>query len=383
MANYDVIVAGVGAMGSAAAWQLAQRGQRVLGLERFDVPHAMGSSHGVNRIIRLAYFEHPLYVPLLRRAYELWRSTETAFGEQLLYVTGGIDAGPLGGRVVGGSLAACREHDLPHELLDAREAMRRFPGFRLAPGQVANFQADAGFVMSERAIVAHATMAMAAGAEIRAREALLTWEPTPGGGVRVTTSRGTYEAGRLILSTGAWIGDHAGPLAHLAVPERQVLGWFQPKVPEHFALGAFPVSVVETGSTSCYQFPVFGVPGFKIGLYHHLRETGHADSLSREPTDQDEAMLRAVLRETFPDADGPTLGLRCCMFTNTPDEHFVVDTLPGLPQVVIASPCSGHGFKFASVMGEVLADLAVTGSTRHDISLFRLDRFAAPAGAQA
>lgn len=381
MANYDVIVAGVGAMGSAAAYQLAQRGQRVLGLERFDIPHAMGSSHGTNRIIRLAYFEHPLYVPLLRRAYELWRSTETAFGEQLLYITGGIDAGPLGGRVVGGSLAACREHDLPHELLDAREAMRRFPGFRLAPDQVANFQADAGFVMSERAIVAHVTMAMAAGAEIRAREAILGWEPTAGGGVRVTTSRGTYEAGRLILSTGAWIADHAPALVGLAVPERQVLGWFQPKVPAHFALGAFPVSIVETAEASCYQFPIFGVPGFKIGLYHHLKQTGHADSLSREPTEEDEAALREVLRETFPDADGPLLGLRCCMFTNTPDEHFVVDTLPGLPQVVVASPCSGHGFKFSSVMGEVLADLATSGSTRHDISLFRLDRFAAGAGA--
>ncbi|MGU9979012.1 N-methyl-L-tryptophan oxidase [Phreatobacter sp. HK31-P] len=381
MANYDVIVAGIGAMGSAAAYQLARRGQRVLGLERFDIPHAMGSSHGTNRIIRLAYFEHPLYVPLLRRAYELWRETESAFGEQLLYITGGIDAGPPAGRVVSGSLAACREHDLPHELLDAKEAMRRFPGFRLGADQVANFQADAGFVMSERAIVAHVTMAMAAGAEIRAREAILGWEPTAGGGVRVTTSRGSYEAGRLILSTGAWIGDHAADLASLAAPERQVLGWFQPRVPEHFALGAFPVSIVETGSTSCYQFPVFGVPGFKIGLYHHLNETGHADSLSREPTEQDEAALRAVLRETFPDADGPLLGLRCCMFTNTPDEHFIVDTLPGLPQVVVASPCSGHGFKFAGVMGEVLADLAISGATRHDISLFRLDRFAAGGGA--
>jgi len=381
VANYDVIVAGIGAMGSAAAYQLARRGQRVLGLERYDIPHAMGSSHGVNRIIRLAYFEHPLYVPLLRRAYELWRSTEADFGEQLLHITGGIDAGPPDGRVVSGSLAACREHDLPHDLLDAAEAMRRFPGYRLTAGQVANFQADAGFVMSERAIVAHVTMAMAAGAEIRAREAILGWEPTAGGGVRVTTTRGTYEAGRLILSTGAWIGDHAADLAPLAVPERQVLGWFQPKVPAHFALGAFPVSIVDTGTTSCYQFPVFGVPGFKIGLYHHLRQSGHADGLSREPTEQDETALRAVLRETFPDADGPLLGLRCCLFTNTPDEHFIVDTLPGLPQVVVASPCSGHGFKFASVMGEVLADLAVSGATRHDISLFRLDRFAAGQGA--
>ncbi len=240
MAHYDVIVAGIGAMGSAAAHELARRGQRVLGLERFDIPHAMGSSHGINRIIRLAYFEHPLYVPLLRRAYELWRETETAFGEQLLHITGGLDAGPLDSRVVSGSLAACREHDLPHELMDAAETHRRFPGYRLAADHVANYQADAGFVMSERAIVAHVTMAMAKGAEIRAREPILSWEPTAGGGVRVTTGRATYEAGRLILSTGAWIGDHVPALTRLAVPERQVLGWFQPKVPAHFALGAFP-----------------------------------------------------------------------------------------------------------------------------------------------
>lgn len=380
MAHYDVIVAGIGAMGSAAAYQLARRGRRVLGLERFDIPHAMGSSHGVNRIIRLAYFEHPLYVPLLRRAYELWRETEAAFGEQLLHITGGLDAGPADGRVVAGSLAACREHDLPHELMDARETRRRFPAYRLAEGHVANFQADAGFVMSERAIVAQSTMAMAAGADIRGREALTGWEPTAGGGVRVTTTRATYEAERLILSTGAWIADHAPGLARLAVPERQVLGWFQPRDPAPFALGAFPVSIVETRFGSCYQFPVFHVPGFKIGLYNHRRETGHADTLSREPNARDEAALREVMRDVFPAADGPTLALRCCLFTNTPDEHFVIDTLPGLPQVIVASPCSGHGFKFASVIGEILADLTTSGSSRHEMSLFRLDRFA-PAGA--
>lgn len=375
MPTYDVIVAGVGAMGSAACWQLARRGRRVLGLERFDIPHAMGSSHGVNRIIRLAYFEHPSYVPLLRRAYQLWRETEQLFGEQLLHVTGGLDVGMPDGRLVSGSLAACREHDLDHEMIDARDLMRRFPAYRLPPDYVGNYQPDAGFVMSERALIAQATMAIAAGAEIRAREPIAGWEPTSGGGVRVTTPKGVYEADRLILSTGAWIGDHAPALAGLAVPERQVLGWFQPRQPEHFKLGAFPVSIVQTAETNCYQFPVFGVPGFKIGIFHHRRQSGHADGLSREPDAEDEAALRAVVRDVFPGADGATLALRACMFTNTPDEHFIVDVLPGFPQVVVASPCSGHGFKFASVMGEILADLATRGSTRHDLSLFRLGRF--------
>lgn len=380
MPAFDVIIAGLGAMGSAAALQLARRGVTVLGLERFDIPHAMGSSHGVNRIIRLAYFEHPAYVPLLRRAYELWRATEIDAGEQLLHITGGIDAGRPDGRVVSGSLLACRSHGLAHVVMDAAETARRFPGYRLPEGHVAVFQPDAGFLMSERAIVAHAELAMAAGADLRAREPLLSWEPTGGGGVRVTTPRGCYEAGRLILSTGAWIADHVPVLAGLAVPERQVLGWFRPKVPAHFALGAFPVSIVETDAGTCYQFPVFGVPGFKIGLYNHLREQGHADRLSREPTEPDEQALRAVLRHVFPDADGPVLALRTCLFTNTPDEHFVIDTLPTLPQVLVASPCSGHGFKFASVIGEILADMATDRRPPHDLGLFRLDRLTATGG---
>ncbi len=375
-AAYDVIVAGVGAMGSSACYHLARRGLRVLGLERFDIPHAMGSSHGHNRIIRLAYFEHPSYVPLLRRAFELWRDLEAEAGEQLLYVTGGVDAGPEDGRIVSGSLASCREHDLPHELVSAAELRRRHPGWQLPADHVAVLQPDAGFVASERAIVAHAGLAMAAGAEIHAREALVDWEPTAGGGVRVQTERGEYEAGRLVLSTGAWIADHVPALAGgRAVPERQVLGWFRTLRPADFALGAFPVGIVDGAPQAVYVFPEWGIPGFKVGVYGHLHEHGRADELSREPNAADEALLRDAVRRFFPGADGPVLSLRTCMFTNTPDEHFVIDTLPDLPQVVVASACSGHGFKFSSVVGELLADLATGREPALDLGLFRLDRF--------
>ncbi len=376
MTTYDVIVAGVGGMGSATCHQLARRGKRVLGLERFDIPHAMGSSHGQNRIIRLAYFEHPSYVPLLRRAYELWREAEDLSGERLLFVTGGIDAGFEDGPVVAGSLASCREHHLPHEVFDAAALARRFPAWRLPASMVAVHQPDAGFVASERAIVVHAGLAMAAGADIRAREPMLGWEVAGNGRVRVTTPRGVHEAERLVLSTGAWMADHVPALAGRAVPERQVLGWFRPRRPEFFRLGACPVGIVKGDGLAAYVFPEWGVPGFKIGVYHHLREEGHADALSREPTAADEEALRAALRAYFPDADGPVLSLRTCLFTNTPDEHFVVDTLPDAPQVVVASPCSGHGFKFASVMGEVLADLATGTRPRLDIGLFSLARAA-------
>ncbi|HEY8382681.1 MAG TPA: N-methyl-L-tryptophan oxidase [Microvirga sp.] len=374
MQTYDVIVAGVGGMGSATCHHLARRGQRVLGLERFDIPHAMGSSHGQNRIIRLAYFEHTAYVPLLRRAYELWRETEALAGERLLFVTGGVDAGPEDGRVVRGCLASCREHGLEHELIDAKELNRRHPGWQLPAHHAAVLQPEAGFVASERAIVAHAQLALDAGADIRAREAILGWEITGAGTVRVRTDRGTYEAARLVLSTGAWIGDHVPELARTAVPERQVLGWFRPKNPAAYRLGQFPVGIVEGEPQAIYVFPEWGIPGFKIGVYNHFREQGHGDALSREPNAADEALLRDAVKTYFRDADGPLLSLRVCLFTNTPDEHFILDTLPGAPQVIVASPCSGHGFKFASVVGEILADMAMDRTSPLDLSLFRLDR---------
>ena len=377
MRHFDTVVIGIGGMGSAALWQLARRGQRVLGLERFDLGHAMGSSHGLNRIIRLAYFEHPDYVPLLRRAYELWRETEALAGEQLLFVTGGLDAGLRDGRIVQGSLAACREHDLAHEFLTGAAVNARFPGYRLPAHYAAVFQPQAGFVASERAIMAHAGLAIAAGAELHAREKVLGIEPGVGR-VTVATDRGRYEAGRVVVSAGAWIADLLPGLRGTAVPERQVLGWFQPLRPALFTPERFPVSNLQTEIGHFYQFPAWGIPGFKIGLYHHRHEQGQADALSREPTPEDEAVLRAGLREFFPDADGPTLRLAACMFTNTPDEHFIVDTLPGHPEVVVASPCSGHGFKFASVMGEVLADLASDGPRRAAPPLFAYDRFTSP-----
>ena len=374
MRHFDTIVVGVGGMGSAALCQLARRGQRVLGIERFDLGHGMGSSHGLNRIIRLAYFEHPDYVPLLRRAYELWREAERLAGEQLLFVTGGLDAGPRDGRVVQGSLAACAAHDLPHELLTAGEIGARFPGYRLPEDYAGVWQPDGGFIASERAILAFASLAVEAGAQIHAREQVLAIEPGAGG-VTVVTDNGRYYAAKVIVSAGAWIADLLPGLKTRAVAERQVLGWFQPRDPSLFTRAAFPVSNLETDIGHFYQFPMWGIPGFKIGLYNHFREQGHADTLSREPNAADEAALRRAIRRFFPEADGPTLRLATCLFTNAPDEHFIIDTLPGHPDVIVASPCSGHGFKFASVIGEILADKAIGMPDRYNLALFRYDRF--------
>ena len=371
---YDVIVVGIGGMGSAACWQLAQRGQRVLGLERFDIPHAMGSSHGVTRIIRLPYHEDPAYVPLLRRAYVLWRELEAATGEELLVITGSLDGGLPDGGVFDRALAAARQHGLPHEALTGAQVNERFPAYNLPHTHRLLFQPEGGFVASERAIVAHVRAAQAAGAEIHARERVLHWSATPGG-VQVTTDRARYDAGRLVLAAGAWMADLDPALAGVAVPERQVLGWFATSRPDLFAPARFPVCNMQTEEGHFYCLPEYALPGFKIGLYHHLNETGHPDTLRREPDAADEAVLRAGAERYFPAGAGATMGLRSCLFTNTPDGHFLVGLHPAHPQVVLASPCSGHGYKFCSVMGEVLADLATAGTTAHDIGFLAPSRY--------
>lgn len=370
---YDVIVIGVGGMGSATAYHLARRKKKVLGIEQFDIPHQLGSSHGVNRIIRLAYAEHPSYVPLLRRAYELWRELENSTGERLLVVTGGLDVGPGDGTLVVGSVRSCREHGIPHELLSAAAVGRRFPGYRLARGMVSVYQADAGFVMAERSVVAHASGALAHGAEIHGREKVLGWK-VGRGGVRVRTDRGSYEAERLVLTAGAWSGGLAGALAPVAKPERQVMLWTQPRRPERFRIGAFPVFNMEAPEGRFYGFPVHGIPGFKIGKYHHREQQVDPDSIDRGCDARDEAVVREGIRRYFPDADGPTLSMATCMFTNTPDEHFILDLHPDSDAVSIAAGFSGHGFKFCSVVGEIMADLATAGRTRWNVDLFRLAR---------
>ncbi len=377
MTSFDVIVAGVGAMGSQACWHLARRGQRVLGLDRHDIPNAMGSSHGVNRIIRLAYFEHPAYVPLLQRAYQLWRELECASAEQILTTTGSLDIGAENSSVLNGSLESCRRHGLEHAYLDAREVMRRYPAFHLPDNFGAVWQPQGGFVASERAVAVAAALALDHGATLRARESVLAFDPLPGGGVTVRTPKGTYEAQRLILAAGSWIGELVPRLSPIAVAERQVLAWFQPKRPEFFRLGALPVSNLKFDDRHIYQFPVWQVPGFKIGLYHHLREQGRPEEVRQEPDDRDEAVLRTAVQRFFPEADGELLAMRTCLFTNTPDGHFILDALPECHDVIVASPCSGHGFKFAPVIGEILADMAMGISPKLDIKLFELGRFGA------
>ncbi|MGH9468987.1 MAG: N-methyl-L-tryptophan oxidase [Terriglobia bacterium] len=374
--KYEVIVAGAGAMGSATLYHLARRGIKALGLERFEIPHTMGSSHGVTRIIRLAYSEHPSYVPLLRRAYELWRDLEKRSGRSLLHITGGIDAGPAGSAVLEGSLESCRIHNLPHEVLSSAELSARFPAYRLPAETMAVYQPDAGFLAPEACIEAHVKLAEANGAEIHTGEPVVDWEVS-GGRVTVRTPKADYEAEQLVIAAGAWVGKLVPSLAGLARPERQVLAWFQPQHPDLFAPARFPVFNLEFDQGRYYGLPIFGVPGFKVGKYHHRREPIDPDDPRRDCGPEDEELLQDFVRRCFPDGAGAALSLLACIFTNTPDEHFILDRHPEFPEVLIASPCSGHGFKFSSVIGEIMADLAERGETSHDISLHRLARFGA------
>jgi sarcosine oxidase len=373
--RFDAIVIGLGGMGSASAHHLARRGKRVLGLEQYHPLHDLGSSHGLTRIIRLAYHEHPSYVPLLRRSYELWRELEADAGEPLLIITGSLEGGPEDGPMFRGALAAAVEHDLVHEVLDADEIRQRYPAYaNLDPGTRVVYQPEGGFLMAERTMQAHLDGARAAGADLRFREPVRAWEAI-GDGVRVTTDAGDYEADRLVICAGAWARRLVPVLEGFARPERQVLAWLTPIRPELFAADRFPVFILDVASGSYYGFPAHEGHGLKIGWYHHFREPIDPDDPDRSTRPDDEAALRSFVERHLPDASGPTEMLKACIFTNSPDEHFIIDRLPDAPQVSIAAGFSGHGYKFCSVVGEIMADLATDGATRHDIGLFRLDRF--------
>jgi sarcosine oxidase len=371
----DVIVVGVGGMGSATTYHLARRGLDVLGLERFDIPHTQGSSHGITRIIRRAYYEHPSYIPLIERAYELWDDLAEETGRDVIHRTGSIDAGPEDNIVFQGSKESCEQYDIPHEVLTGAELNERFPGYDLPEDYKGVYQPDGGFVVPEQAIVGHAEAAMAEGAEIRARQRVQGWEETADGGVRVETAEGSHEADRLVLAAGAWNYKFADALEGLATPERQVLAWFQPETPQLYQPDEFPVWNLSVPEGRFYGLPVYDVPGFKLGKYHHRDEDVDPDDWDREPNVEDERLLREFTENYFPEAAGSTMRLATCMFTNSPDEHFILDTLPEHPQVTVGAGFSGHGFKFATVIGEILADLAADGDTDHPIEMFRLSRF--------
>jgi sarcosine oxidase len=370
----DVIVVGVGGMGSSTAYHLARRGVETLALEQFDLVHDRGSSHGSSRIIRLPYWEHPSYVPLVLRALELWRELEVVSGETLLATTGSIDAGPERSPMIQGSLAACRHHVLPYEYLTAAELRGRFPAFRLPERHVAVFQPNGGILIPEKCIAAYANAARSFGARIHTAERVIDWT-SAGSVVRVRTELGEYESRCLVFTAGPWTPKLVGGLDMISV-ERQVMLWTEPTRPEWFQPSCFPVFYMQVDEGRFYGFPLHDIPAFKMGKYHHRMQEVDPDTVDRDVDATDEAVLREAIDKYFPDANGPTVKAKVCLFSNTRDEHFIIDVVHASPRVAVAAGFSGHGFKFCSVVGEILADLILDGRSRHDTSLFALRRFA-------
>jgi sarcosine oxidase len=372
MPQYDVIVVGLGVTGLAALAELARRGVRALGIERHAVGHDLGSSHGETRMIRIGYFEHPSYVPLLRRTYALWRALDTVANTRLLHITGIAEMGLPDSDIVAGTLAASRLHGLPHEVLDAAEAMRRFPAFRLPQDFVCVVQPDGGFVAAEAAMTTLAAQTRTHGAEILSHAEVQSVKQE-NGGVRVATSRGDIDAKAVIVAAGPWITQLVRKLP-LRVT-RQVMTWFEAPQPELFVQGRFPVFLLASRHGNHYGFPSLDGRSVKIAKHHHFDETVDPDRVEREVFAADDAAVRSALSEFIPAADGPLAAAKTCLYTMTPDHDFIIDRLPDAPAIVVASACSGHGFKFAPVLGEILADLATKGDTAYDIGRFRLARF--------
>ncbi|WP_418960677.1 N-methyl-L-tryptophan oxidase [Streptomyces tritici] len=380
---YDVIVVGLGGMGSAAACHLSARGARVLGLEKFGPVHNRGSSHGGSRITRQSYFEDPAYVPLLLRAYELYETLERDTGRDVATLCGGVMVGRRESRTVAGSLRSALQWDLPHELLDAKELRRRFPTLTPADDEVGLYEARAGLLRPENTVAAHLQLATQRGADLHFEEPMLRWEPCREG-VRVHTAEDSYTAGQLVICPGAWAPQL---LTDLGVPftiERQVMYWFQPDGgTAAFRPERHPVYIWEDAQgVQIYGFPAIDGPeqGAKVAFFRRGVPCT-PETIDRTVRDEEVAAMADQLSRCLPSLPGRFLKAATCMYSNTPDEHFVLARHPAHPEsVTVACGFSGHGFKFTPVVGEIVADLALTGATAHPIELFDPRRLsAAPA----
>ena len=377
MEKFDVIIAGLGATGSATAYHLARQGISVLGLDRFHPPHNLGSSHGLTRIIREAYFEHPLYVPLVQRAYQLWAELEQRAAKRLLLPTGGLMIGPPDGALVRGAIRSAQQHRLTYETLSDVQLRQHSPAFQPAPGMVAVREPRAGILFPETAIATHLQLAQADGARLHFDEPVSSWR-ADGEGVVVQTRSRQFAARRLLLASGAWTAELLQELALPLTIERQVLFWFEPlRAPENFTPQKCPIFICEyEPGRFFYGLPDTG-DGVKVAC-HHEGEKASPERLRRDVDENEVRQMRQILERFLPAANGRLRSAAVCMYTNTPDEHFLFDQHPHHPQVWIASACSGHGFKFSPVLGEIAAACLQGAGTPFDLSLFKLSRFQTP-----
>jgi sarcosine oxidase len=372
--HYDVIVLGLGGMGSATVYELARRGKRVLGLEQFSPGHTLGSSHGQTRIIRRAYFEHPDYVPLLHRAYERWYDLEQLCGQRLLTECGCMSIGRPDSVLITGVRASAQMHGLSVEYFSRADLAKRCPAFTLDEDVVGVLEAGAGVLAVERCVSAYLDAARALGAELHFEEPVQNWEASAGE-VAVQSTKQRYQADRLAITAGPWA---SRLLAGLGIPltvMRQVPLWLATTDDRMFRRDVFPAYIYETHEGHFYGFPVVNQFGHKVAQHYGANELAEVDQIDRVVHPEDEEPVRAFLRRHLPGANGPRRHAEVCIYTLTPDRHFVIDLHPAHSNVALATGFSGHGFKFASVVGEILADLAEAGRTSLPIERFRHGRF--------
>ncbi|MCE9553592.1 MAG: N-methyl-L-tryptophan oxidase [Planctomycetes bacterium] len=377
MPHYDAVVLGCGGVGSAALYHLARRGMRVLGIDRFPPAHDRGSSHGSTRIIRQAYFEHPDYVPLLLTAYELWQQLEQEWGRRLFWQTGLLQVGPSDGEVLPGVLASARQHELAVESLTAEEAMARFPGFRIPQQLAAVFEPKAGSLAVEECVRAHLAGAVAAGAELRCGAAVERWDVGSAAGnaglVRVRVGNETLSAARLIVTAGPWAASLLTDLGVELAIERRVQHWYASS-PAYAATAGFPAYLFELPDGIFYGFPSFDARGVKVAEHTGADPVADPLALERKLRASDSPRVEGFLQAYLPGVSTDRTAFDVCMYTMSPDQHFIVDRYPGQPQVVFAAGLSGHGYKFSGVLGRALADLAMDGGTTLPIDFLSLRR---------
>ena len=372
---YDVTIVGLGGMGSAILSHCARRGAAVAGLEQFAPAHDLGSSHGKSRMIRKAYFEDPAYVPLLLRAYDLWRELEDRTGQELLQITGLLMVGHEAAEIITGAQRAAREHNLPLESLSTRELRARYPMLRVQDDEIGAFEPDGGVLDPERCVQAHLDEAGKAGAQMRFGIAMQNWEATDDGFVVRLADGECIESRALVLSLGPWFQETLGRLGVAIRVQRNVQAWFEPATDVYNA-GRFPAFLLERIGLPA---PLYGFPDFGHGVkaaFHAHGDLSKADEIVREvDPHRDVEPVRRTMEAWMPGATATFRAAKVCPYSLTPDGHFVVDRHPEHPGLVLCGGFSGHGFKFAPVIGEIAADLALAGTTRQEIAFLSLRRF--------
>ncbi len=371
--TYDCIVLGVGGFGSGALYHLARRGLRVLGIDRFGVAHDRGSSHGETRIIRKAYFEHPDYVPLVLRAYGLWNELESASGRRLCELCGLMLAGPSGGEAISGARLAARMHDLAIDDIPLAEARRRFPGFRFAEDVDVVFEADAGFLAVEDCVRTHIEQAQRRGAELRTNEAVIEWSVN-GDSIRLRTDRNEYEAARMIVTAGAWTRQILADLSVSLKVVRKPLFWHAVTADDYSIESGSPGFYIEQGERAFYGFPAIDGQTVKVAEHTGGLEVDDPLTVDRDVHPADSQPVSEFVRSTMPGLKPEPSRHAVCMYTHTADNHFIIDRHPEFENVAIGAGFSGHGFKFTTVLGEALADIAVEGQTKLPVGFLRLGR---------